>query len=1247
MEILGPVVMILLVVSGIPLLCGLLIGYFLGKSKGRRLAAAEGPGPAFYGAEPYTQDPHGQDPRTQGLHGQEPHGPESYSQQWGDNRESTQGQGRVPDQQWGQEWTPQQRGAADRHDLTRHPMEPPSGAAPASYTPPTYASTGDVDVGSAPAGHPPAGYPPPGHPPAGYSPVGYPQRPELSAAEREAERKRRESRGINIALYIGGLLLTTAALLFTAAVGNPAVTASSLAGAFLAFAGGGLALALCSVVLRPAGVALFGTSLALLPILGVPLDDALIRNGFLTWFIISLVGLCVYGYGAVVLDSRVLGYLVIPFLYSSIVAATSVLQWALLWTLLGIIVLSALTQIAMLLGQGHVPKVLRVPFGTLHPLVVPAVLLAALLLVDDLHARDYAVLFGASAFYYAAVSALDGPVPRTLVHRLAARLLATAALVALLVEWHVSPDTAGLVLSVWTATMYVLVSWVPGISAGATRRYGDTLQGSKFLRGDRLAMLLVALVCGIGYQMPLLAQHVLDDRGHGFLAAQVLVSAGLLTIAAFSGAFSPALLRAALGVATVLSAINHPYYALGWALLWILGEFVVAAPPERARWQRAVGVAAGAAAGLTIGALADDPLLGDRMALSLTAIVSAGTAAALLLVLRAGSGRVAEVWAYLAVFIGTGLAGTEVFDIPIPLLPAYFAVVAGISYGLLAAAVRWGRSASRTSSVPRLSLFGAAACTGALLLLGLDPGRASEAWVILAVAAILLLVEWGAALLYRGAGPAARPSYRWGPLHVTANCTWLAAVNLLLVVAEAEADLFWFTAASWAVVYGIFAVQAADLRRRAVPEAHPAQQAGLTAAPTYGRTLYDRVLSGLYAVGVGLLALGSLLSASSPWWVYLTTGAAAIVVAALMLATTVSREESTLASPVYAALGAALVVIAGMDAFSAQTATTIYLASLGAFCAALGIAAAGLLVLRSLSQSMPMGASEAHHASPLTMRVSTARRRLLGSSCIIACATSFLPMVLVTAGESYALAWLVPAMHLVLLWPATRASRHSAALGGSVLIPLTSLWAWYQWEHAPGGAPGDVAVSAAAAGALLLVIVALLLSEALLAWLPTGRAATGGGLPETKRPGRTTSTSHKVAAPNVDWPMMHYGTASAVTVVVGGLGLQSQGTLEQLAPILAATILIVGGLARSRRLGIYFGAVVIVLAVLRWLSQWMFLFLIFLGVLIIGAAVWRLIVIQRRGTRPAPGVPAAARPDSERTDSEQPDSEQGSTGHTP
>lgn len=80
----------------------------------------------------------------------------------------------------------------------------------------------------------------------------------------------------------GGLLLVAAALSFIAVVGDPALTAVSLGAVCLAFTAGGFLIARFSTVLRPAGIALYGTGLALLPVLALPLNEAIIHEELLT-----------------------------------------------------------------------------------------------------------------------------------------------------------------------------------------------------------------------------------------------------------------------------------------------------------------------------------------------------------------------------------------------------------------------------------------------------------------------------------------------------------------------------------------------------------------------------------------------------------------------------------------------------------------------------------------------------------------------------------------------------------------------------------------------------------------------------------------------------------------------------------------------------------------------------------------------------------------------------------------------------
>ncbi|GAA1820168.1 hypothetical protein [Nesterenkonia flava] len=185
---------------------------------------------------------------------------------------------------------------------------------------------------------PPEGLRPPSPQPTGPGPqtgwgspargLGAPQPPDAAQPDKRGTPRSPadERRTINVALYIGGLVLTAAALAFVAATQNPVVTAAALIAAYVVFAVTGLALAVRIPLLKPAGLALFGTSLALLAVAAIPVNEAFIRNGYITWLLVSLIGVLGYGFACVHLDSRVPGYLVIPFFYSTVFSSTAVLQ---------------------------------------------------------------------------------------------------------------------------------------------------------------------------------------------------------------------------------------------------------------------------------------------------------------------------------------------------------------------------------------------------------------------------------------------------------------------------------------------------------------------------------------------------------------------------------------------------------------------------------------------------------------------------------------------------------------------------------------------------------------------------------------------------------------------------------------------------------------------------------------------------------------------------------------------------------
>ncbi|WP_156837148.1 hypothetical protein [Nesterenkonia alba] len=411
-----------------------------------------------------------------------------------------------------------------------------------------------------------------------------------------SDRLSTESRVINVALYIGGLLITAAALSFVAVVQNAAVTAIALLAAFLLFAAAGYLLAVAVPMLKPAGLALFGTSLALFAVAAVPVNQAFIGFGQLTWLIFSLGGLVIYGAAAVHLDSRLLGYLVIPFLYSALFSSTAVIQPALVVTLTAIILLCTLVQTAILALGERVPTVLRRPFGHLHWAVIPGVILACVLIGDELGSFDYTIIFTAATFYYT-VSAVRPPAAGftgtlRIVYAMAARAAATAALISLMSGFDADLQLAVLMLSLWCLLVHLSVVYGPERS-----RNGQGVV-SQVARSASLGTALFLIAGG-----HFLLHIELSSRSESGLYEHLWVIAVMLV--ALLICFHELLhhrperarrwvLRAFFGAAVLGSVFFTPLYAVAWMILWMLTELLLSRREVLLVTQRilAVGLAA-------------------------------------------------------------------------------------------------------------------------------------------------------------------------------------------------------------------------------------------------------------------------------------------------------------------------------------------------------------------------------------------------------------------------------------------------------------------------------------------------------------------------------------------------------------------------------------------------------------------------------------------------------------------------------
>lgn len=796
-----------------------------------------------------------------------------------------------------------------------HAPQPTPSAAPPGWTPPAQTDTASSSDPAPARNRPPARHPAPARAaapargsapdqgPASLSPKAEPPSPPPHRPPKKPRKPRDEAQLINIALYVGGLVLTAAALAFTAVMQSPEVTAASLIGAYLVFAVVGLWLATGVQVLKPAGLALFGTSLALLAVLAVPVNEAFIHNGVLTWLLVSLTGLIIYGIASVHLDSRVLGYLVIPFLYSTVLSSTAVLQQPLIWTLIGIILLSTAVQLSIFALGSRVPTVLAKPFGQLHWMVVPAVVIAAIILAADLASGDYAILFGASTAHYAVMAIRDDQAQLRVVYVLAARILATATVISLLVAGSLGHEPFLGIVAIWFLLHFAAVTLVPALSGETSKTTAHQLPWvsvsiAEYRRIDLNASLVLGLMASLTAQLRLVLNPDLSSTGQlwASVAAATMIAVAAISLLRMNAAALPAraeLLRSFFTAALVSGLVFHYWYAVLWAAVWLVAELRMSHPGMRARWQRGLSVALLAALGWAAGRSLDDLLLGSRLVV--VAVLAGAVIWVVQLRLRPRRNHRYEARIYWGIAMAAGITGAAAFGFSGWSQLLYAAAMILLSYALLALL-----SGQEKSDLVRAGRFG-------VFLVGLSLAALSIEWsqlqmrllwdaapvaetqpavrtALLLCAVLVAEVGLGQWWRRRGGGGCLR---HWAPAHLAAHMVWLTALYLVAVMTGAS-GLWWITPALLGVVAG-----------RLLRTAGCNAESGLSP---------DRITAGIYGILVGAAAAAALMGASLWWWGETVAGAAALGVAAAVVLWAPRGAITAVSAPLLAAAGAYLML---------------------------------------------------------------------------------------------------------------------------------------------------------------------------------------------------------------------------------------------------------------------------------------------------------------------------------------------------
>lgn len=206
-------------------------------------------------------------------------------------------------------------------------------------------------------------------------------------------KRERELRNINITLYVAALMIVSAGALFLS-FALPLLP--KLIGFYLlaaVFYAAGLITCAAKPSLRPAGTAFAGTGLALLPLCAIATRNSLDVSGATVWLIFSLIGTLAVGYATLRLESRVLAWLAVLVLVSTAMAGAAAMQRGVLYYLLVLLVLSVLLMLLAARSQRVRDSIFCNALLSTAQLLPAFVFGLCLILFGSLSSRDFLWIF--------------------------------------------------------------------------------------------------------------------------------------------------------------------------------------------------------------------------------------------------------------------------------------------------------------------------------------------------------------------------------------------------------------------------------------------------------------------------------------------------------------------------------------------------------------------------------------------------------------------------------------------------------------------------------------------------------------------------------------------------------------------------------------------------------------------------------------------------------------------------------------
>lgn len=231
-----------------------------------------------------------------------------------------------------------------------------------------------------------------------YPGFGYTQ-PRSPEELNEAKRVRQS----NVALSAAAILLLGAAGVFVASGVPGGLKLTAIVLLMIAFYASGLYVHARFGKLKPAGVALTGIGLALVPITAVALYFTLVPNAPVSWLIGSLVGTALFYLAAVRIDSKVLGFIGFALFVSAFLSINAVVASAVVWYFITLIALGLL----FVAVSARFTKLREHPATKVavqvHPYLAPGALLISLFAFSGISLWHYALLLSLYAAYSAVI----------------------------------------------------------------------------------------------------------------------------------------------------------------------------------------------------------------------------------------------------------------------------------------------------------------------------------------------------------------------------------------------------------------------------------------------------------------------------------------------------------------------------------------------------------------------------------------------------------------------------------------------------------------------------------------------------------------------------------------------------------------------------------------------------------------------------------------------------------------------------